>query len=391
MLKLLLFSPNSVEYGRGGEISSMELATGLNKYYDTIFVDTNVSPGERLLSKKAIEIKLNGVKKRYRIKYANFTLGNWIFSFPYPWEILNLYRRIKNTDIIYTSYSDLKNTILFILASLIYRRTNFIIGYRKPLYSGKFFSIYNLKYRASILLLSLFKKRIYHHALSNHAKKYLEQFYETEKVIYITHGIKLDDFIDDGMLKKNREVLNFLYVGHLIEIPKGFNTLLSGIKELLEENKNLKLHFEICGLGPLQSKLKELEKIYPEYIKYLGYISNEKISEIYKRNDVFLFSSRREPFPRVLMEALAGNLIVICSKTIGSVELLKKQDFAFFLNELTPKEFKEKIFEVYRLWEKNNQKFLELQNIAKKYVFDNFSHEIELKEFKALIDKILEG
>lgn len=390
MLRLLLFSPNIVEYGRGGEISSMELAAGLNKYYDVTFIDTNVSLGEKLLSKEAIEKKLEGLENRSRIKYATLHISNLTFSFPYPWEIYKLYKNIKKNKIIYTSYSDLKNSLIFILGNLIYRKTKLIIGYRKPLYSRKLFSIYNLKYRASLLLFSLFKKRIYHHVLSFHAKKYLENFYKAEKVTQITHGIRLDDFKDNSLSNKKREVLNFLYVGHLIDIPKGFGVLLDGIKEFLEENKGINVQFEICGLGPLQSELKKLELNYPEHIKYQGYVSNDLIAEVYKSNDVFLFSSRREPFPRVLMEALAGNLIIICSKTIGSIELLKGQDFAFFLNDLTSKEIKQKILEVYKLWGRDYEKFTALQKLAKNYVFNNFSLDVELEGFRAFINKIVQ-
>ena len=35
MVKVLVFSPLALENGRGGEISSMELAAGLNKYLKT--------------------------------------------------------------------------------------------------------------------------------------------------------------------------------------------------------------------------------------------------------------------------------------------------------------------------------------------------------------------
>jgi glycosyltransferase involved in cell wall biosynthesis len=388
MLKILLFSPNIVEFGRGGEISSMELAAGLNRYYNVSFIDTNVSLGKKLLSKEAIEKKLKGIKNRDRMKYASFHLRNWTFSIAPLWEVLKLFRKINENDIIYASYSDFKNSLMLIMGNLIYRKSKLIIGYRKPLHSRRLFSIYNLKYRASILLLSVFKKRIYHHALSLHAKKYLENFYNPEKVTHITHGIKLDDFKDDTLSKKKKDVLNFLYVGHLIDIPKGFAVLLRGIKEFLEENENLKVKFEICGLGPLQSKLKELEKSYPKYVKYHGYVSNDLIPEIYKNNDVFLFSSRREPFPRVLMEALAGNLLVICSKTIGSVELLKDQVFAFFLSELSSDEIKLKISNVYKLWEKDYDKFLELQKLSKQYIFSNYSLDIELEGFRNLINKI---
>ena len=60
--------------------------------------------------------------------------------------------------------------------------------------------------------------------------------------------------------------------------------------------------------------MKKLENKYPEHIKYHEYVSNEKMPEIYKMNDVMLFSSRRKPFPRVIMEGLTGNLIILSSK-----------------------------------------------------------------------------
>jgi len=386
MVKILVFSPNIVEFGRGGEISSMELASGLNKFYNVSFIDTNISPGEKLLTKAAIDKKLKGIKSRGQMKYATLHLGPWTFTFPYPLEFLKLLRRIKKNNVIYISYSDLKTSLMFILSNLIYRNTKLIIGYRRPLYSKKVFSLYNLKYRISLLLLSLLKKRVFHHALSHHAKEFLQNFYSAEKVIHIIHGIKLNGFEDSDLTKKQKDVLNFLYVGELIEIPKGFGILLNAINQFLEENKNLKVFFEFCGLGPLESKLKELEKKFPNHVKYHGYVSNDIIPEIYKRNDVFLFSSRREPFPRVLMEALAGNLVIICSKTIGSIELLKGKEFAFFFNELNSKEIKSKILEIYRLWESDYQAFSKLQNLAKQYVFNNFSHDVEIIGFRNLID-----
>ncbi len=389
MLKLFIFSPNSVRYGRGGEISSMELATGLSKYYNVSFMDTTISPGEKLLTNEAIDKKLKKVKRQRGMKFAVFHLGNWTFNFPYLREILKLLKQFKKNNIVYTSYSDLKTSLMFVLGNFISRRSKLIIGYRKPLYSKRIFSIYNIKYRASLLLLSLFKKRVYHHALSIHAKKFLQNFYQPESVTHIIHGIKLDDYVDsEEEEKKKKDVVKFLYVGQLIDIPKGFGVLLNGITQFLEENKNLKFYFEFCGLGPLKTKLEELQHQFPSYLKYHGYVSNDLIPEIYKRNDVLLFSSRREPFPRVIMEALAGRLVIMSSKTIGSVELLKGEEFAFFLNELTPIEIKKKMLEIYRLWDTNFQKFSRLQNLAKVYVFKNYSHDIELEGFRALIEKI---
>ena len=134
--------------------------------------------------------------------------------------------------------------------------------------------------------------------------------------------------------------------------------------------------------------IKELEHEYPKYVKYHGYVDNINIVKFYKKSDVFLFTSRREPFGRVLIEALAAGLLVICSKTVGSVEILKGKDFAFFLSELDFNLIKEKIIEIYNIWLKDPDKYMKLRELAKDYAFQNYSVSQEILMFKDLIDRI---
>lgn len=214
----------------------------------------------------------------------------------------------------------------------------------------------------------------------------MDNFYNPDNVIHIVHGIKLDDYANTGV-NREKKLVKFGYIGYLDDVHKGLGVLLNAIDSLLEENKDLNIFFEFCGDGPLKSKLITLERKYPEFIKYYGYISNDLISDYYKRLDGFLFSSRREPFPRTLMEALASRLLVISSKTIGSVELLKDKEFGFFIDDFSPRAFKEKIIEVYNLWVNDYAKFQELQNSAKEFVFQNYSTSREIEMFKLLIER----
>ena len=84
MLNVFILSPLALENGRGGEISSMELASGLSKFYDVTFMDTNIFLGDSLLSKEVINQKLNGLEKSGRINFATLNILNKCFSFPYP-------------------------------------------------------------------------------------------------------------------------------------------------------------------------------------------------------------------------------------------------------------------------------------------------------------------
>ena len=388
MLNLFILSPMALENGRGGEISSIELASGLSKFYNVTFMDTNIFLGDSLLSKEIINQKLNGLEKSGRIKFATLNILNRCFNFPYPWEIIKLFRSIRKNDIIYTSIFNFKINLLFMFFNLIHRNARYIIGYRKPLYSEKLFSLYNLKYRLSILFFSLFKKRFYHHALSHNTKKFLSQFYNPKHVVHIIHGIDLSKFIDDAFAFELNEVLKFIYIGYLDDIHKGVNVLIDAIKVFLKENKNLKVFFEFCGMGPLESKIRALESQFPKFIKFHGYVSNDLIPEYYKKGDVYLFTSRVEPFPRTIMEALSSNLVILCSKTIGSVELLKGKDFAFFIEDLNPKLIAQNILEIYNLWVDDSTKFRELQEKSKKFVFENYSLSKELEMFRSLIDNI---
>ena len=61
MVKVLVFSKNALENGRGGEISYIELALGLKKYFNVGIMDTNVLLGKELLTKEVIQKKLNRV------------------------------------------------------------------------------------------------------------------------------------------------------------------------------------------------------------------------------------------------------------------------------------------------------------------------------------------
>jgi len=60
VINIFVFSPFVLENGRGGEISSMELATGLQNYFNVDFMDTNIITSEKLLSKEATLNKIKG-------------------------------------------------------------------------------------------------------------------------------------------------------------------------------------------------------------------------------------------------------------------------------------------------------------------------------------------
>ncbi|MHA2123400.1 MAG: hypothetical protein ACW990_19550, partial [Promethearchaeota archaeon] len=98
-LSILIFSPLALENGRGGEISAIELASGLQKYFNITLVDTNITLSKNFLTKESILKMLKGLKRNDRLYFAVFKVFNKTFTFPYPWEMIKLYKKIKNKDI----------------------------------------------------------------------------------------------------------------------------------------------------------------------------------------------------------------------------------------------------------------------------------------------------
>ncbi|MHA1479462.1 MAG: glycosyltransferase, partial [Promethearchaeota archaeon] len=140
--------------------------------------------------------------------------------------------------------------------------------------------------------------------------------------------------------------------------------------------------------GPLKPEVERLEEKFPTFLKYLGYLNKEELGEALKRNDILLFSSRKEPFGRVIIESLVAEQIVICTPTVGSVEILRGKEFAFFLKKLDIKEFKESIMRLYKEWIENPEKIRNLQKLASQYALDKYSISREIKMFKDFIDRI---
>ncbi len=388
MLKILVFSKIALENGRGGEIFFIELAAGLQDYYKVTLIDTNILLNKKFLWKEEIEKRLRGVKRNSQLKFAQLNILNKKFNFPYPRTVIKLMKKVRENDIIYTSAGNFKINLILLFTKILNPRNKLIIGYHKPLHSEKKISIYNLTYRISILFFSLIKKNVYHHTISLHTKKYLENFFEKKKVVFLIEGLELDKFDDNDKEKRRSDVLKFVYMGFLDDMHKGVGVLLKAIEEFLNQNKDLKLFFEIIGVGPLRPEVERLEKKFPNFISSLGYLTQEELAEAIKKNDIFLFSSRKEPFGRVIIEALASKLIIICTKTVGSIEILKGKNFAFFLQNLNKEEFKEKFKELYKLWLENPRKVKELQNLAKEYAMQKYSISKEIEMFRNFINII---
>lgn len=117
-------------------------------------------------------------------------------------------------------------------------------------------------------------------------------------------GLEEDDFI-------------LLSVGELNR-----NKNHESIIHALEQLKNEKICYLICGQGELQNTLQEMiqKSGLEKRVKLLGFRTD--IRSLMQIADCFVHPSYREGLPVALMEAMASGLPVICSETRGNVDLI---------------------------------------------------------------------
>jgi len=165
--------------------------------------------------------------------------------------------------------------------------------------------------------------------------------FKAKQVVYIPGvGIEVNKFKDvkvdrTAKLKElgiDDDSFVILSVGELTK-RKNHEVIIKAIAML----KNPKIHYVICGQGPLQEYLKNLalRLNIGNQVHLLGY--REDISEICKSCDLFAFPSLREGLGIAALEAMASGLPLVTSNVQGIVDYAVDGETGFVCN---PKDIK---------------------------------------------------
>jgi len=122
-----------------------------------------------------------------------------------------------------------------------------------------------------------------------------------EKTEIIKPGV---DFKKFKMKKKKPFVL---FVGNLIK-RKGLEYLIEAAKKLQD------VDFLLVGRG---EERERLEAMAPKNVKFLGYVSDKELIDLYSRALVFCLPSIGEGFGLVLLEAMASGCSIVSTIPLG--------------------------------------------------------------------------
>lgn len=201
---------------------------------------------------------------------------------------------------------------------------------------------------------------------------------------YFTNHYSSVEIADDSVSlpkKYGDVVLNKMHLVHVAANLEGYGkghiTALNILKGLLEQGFNVEITF--IGDG---SKLKEFiaysKKIgVAEHARFLGRLPGvEAVRRELRKSDLFIFPTKAEGLPRVLIEAMAEGLPCLSTPVCGIPEILDS-DWMFNYNDIDG--FINKIIECI-----NNPILLEeqsLRNVNTALRFEHSKLQIERKRF----------
>lgn len=216
----------------------------------------------------------------------------------------------------------------------------------------------NPKYLISILILKLFKikilmrnesnnfnfegnltkkifTRVFYFFLNFFIYKFLfigsknKEFYiknkiQSHKLIFCPYTVDNNFFYFNPKKKytKKKDVI-ILYTAKLIN-KKNPEILIKAFINILKKNNN-KIKLLIVGDGLLRKNLKKKYSHYKKNIFFLGFQNQKKLRNHYKKADIFVLPSSKEPWGLVVNEAMCFELPIITSnKVCASYDLVKK-------------------------------------------------------------------
>ncbi len=168
-----------------------------------------------------------------------------------------------------------------------------------------------------------------------------------------------------------------------IERRKGQDILVEAIKKIPDAKKK-QCKFRFIG-RPVQDDIfkavSDLHMEYPEMVEILEPVNREKLMDMYREADCVICSSREDPMPVFITEAMLMNKVTICSANTGSASLIKNGYNGYVYENNDPAQLAEKIELVLE--------HPELLEDIGKHARETYKQHLSLEQFeKNIIEEI---
>ena len=203
---------------------------------------------------------------------------------------------------------------------------------------------------------------------------------DKSQVLY--SGIDLSLFHPRGNVNKGCEVVGFL--GRISEgkcpdlfIEVAYLLCKVGIKQ----------KYIMGGDGPMLEGCKKMVKDYglENQFEFTGAVEN--VPDFLNKVDLFLFLSEREGLPWIVLETMASNVPIIASSVGGVPEVITNNVTGVLLKDNDI----ETVFNSVKGAIMNYNKHVQMTRVARNFIVENFTIDIETRNLIAFYDYLLEG
>ncbi|WP_100372440.1 1,4-alpha-glucan branching protein domain-containing protein [Bacillus sp. FJAT-45037] len=156
---------------------------------------------------------------------------------------------------------------------------------------------------------------------SDYMKKELETIFSLpeEKLSVIPNGVDLDlirSIKDSATSLQPNDKFTVFTVGRMVK-EKGFQTVIDAADVFRE--KGIGIQFVLAGKGPMLTEYQQQvsDRNLNEYVRFLGFITDEERNDWFSLADAAIFPSLYEPFGIVALEGMAAGKPTIVSDVGG--------------------------------------------------------------------------
>lgn len=208
-----------------------------------------------------------------------------------------------------------------------------------------------------------------------HTTAFKSSLKHIKKIMYINNFVDLKDIPPP----KKGDLKLITYIGQLIKRKR-----VEDIIKALKYSKN-DVHLQIMGEGPQKEEMLRLTKRLglENRVKFLGFRKDRL--DILNRSGILVLPSLQEWIPRVLMEAMAMERLVIATKIIGNKELVKDKVTGLFVPVKSPRYIAKAIDYVID----NSKDCKNIMKNARVLIKDSFSAQNAASKFKDVYEKVL--
>ncbi|MBP7708289.1 glycosyltransferase family 4 protein [Candidatus Pacearchaeota archaeon] len=153
--------------------------------------------------------------------------------------------------------------------------------------------------------------------MKTNADKFLGK---NKKTVVIENGADLNYFYPNYKIKS--KIFKIIFVGRQ-RAQKDPITFLKAIKIFKEKNPSLHFIVHILGDGPLRKKMESyVKKNNLKEIKFLGWLSKEKMLKEYQSANIQIMPSIAEAMSIATLESLSSGLYIISTKVSGNTDVI---------------------------------------------------------------------